>query len=567
MNQLREWALTLALCVVLADVAGARADSASPHDTPNVPLKAVATTGSMQARSNILTLPSAVGFKAGDGIIVATGGEADHGLRGTVGVGGVWPQKNYATLIKMHADHSQPIGTFAWVTTDAVNGNSSVYQWDGASWTYYTDGGYYFNTAIPRALVGYVCTVANGGTVLTLGTHSTKCSSNPFYAAVATSSANVYYDNAPLLNSLWNPPTANNTYTFPSGNYAIGSEVDIGQSSCGTPPCQPGVVIQGQGGYPTCNTTLFSPNGSTSAALFVNVDGTNTSNGIKIKNFCMTGNSRQTGYGLDWNYVSETTLNFPYVVDGGVFLSPSAYATISGMQFRNTWGGCLMTASDGASCLNATMTLDDPLLIEQWAFGCSATDVGCTMQNITLTSNSGLTDGFMCFGSYNCSFTNINSTNGLFDFNNAGNWTAQGITITITPNSATPFIGFSNPVIPIDTNAGSDHVAPGGRLNNVSITIQGYVDASNNDLLGIAVDAGSPNITIDADSSSSSYSAPNCGTGATYGPIALSSNGQTTVVNNMTATGTPCAGDTHFEFTPGAGHQCNNCSGTVSGLP
>lgn len=113
-------------------------------------------------------------------------------------------------------------------------------------------------------------------------------------AVVATAGAKVYYDNAPGLNIMLQPPTANHTFTFPAVSFAVGSEIDLIQS-CGTPPCEPNVVIQGQGDYPTCCTTLFSPKGEDSAVINSNEDGTNSSNGITFRNFCMTGNKVNAG--------------------------------------------------------------------------------------------------------------------------------------------------------------------------------------------------------------------------------------------------------------------------------
>ncbi len=225
----------------------------------NVPLKSIQTSGRMSAGSNQLIFAAPAGFQVGDGIIVEAGGEAGRGARGTVGVGGVWPALSYASVTAMNSDPSHPANTFAWIRdgSGASGTVGDVYQWSGSSWIYTgLDFSYYFNKAIPKALVGYVCTVANGGTTLTLATQTTSCRSHPFNAAVATSGANVYYDNAPVLQEIWGTVNPNFTYVMPSGSYAIGSEIDIGGGSPSTPLNS---TIAGQGGYPTCNTTLFSP--------------------------------------------------------------------------------------------------------------------------------------------------------------------------------------------------------------------------------------------------------------------------------------------------------------------
>ena len=51
-------------------------------------LQAIQTTGSMTAGSNQLILPASAGFAVGDHIIVAVGGEAGAGMRGTPGAWG-----------------------------------------------------------------------------------------------------------------------------------------------------------------------------------------------------------------------------------------------------------------------------------------------------------------------------------------------------------------------------------------------------------------------------------------------------------------------------------------------
>jgi len=525
----------------------------------NVPLKSIQTTGSMSAGSNQLLLAAPAGFQVGDGIIVATGGEAGGGLRGTVGVGGVWPRLTRSDVSTLNLDKSQPLNTFAWVVTDAANGNGSVYQWDGSSWTYVSRE-YYFNKAIPRALVGYVCTVSSGGTVLTLATHPTSCSSHPLNAAVAASDANVYYDNAPILNVLWNGSlNSNYTYLLPSGSYAIGSEIDV----VGGGPANPlNSIIAGQGGYPTCYTTLFSPSGTTSATIIANVYT------FTFRDFCMTGNSRQAGgYGPNWSRMSQTALNYPGIVEQGIYLDPSPNTTITDMTFADTWGAVAAEASDNVTVQNISYTVQDPIIVEQWAFACADTDVGCSFTNVSVTSNGGLTPGFSCFRNYYCTYSNVDSINGLFDLNDAGYWRIQGARVTITPKSTNFWAQASSPIFPITSNIGSERTAPGGQLNNIRITLQGYVDEGQNLLVCVAVN--NPNITIDADGSSSSYSAPDCGAGATVGPIAVDSddNQPNIIVNNMMATGATCPGQANFKFSPGAGGQCNNCVGVVGGLP
>ena len=543
-------------------------------NSPGVSLKNYQTTGSMSAGSNQLTLAgSNPGFKAGDPIIVEIGTEnvgvapaatyvcsgsginskGNAGLPGSVGVGGVWPQKCYTTVAAMNADTSQAAGTFAWVVTDATSGNGSVYQWNSPSWSYFGNVlNYYFNKAIPRALVTTISSVS--GTTFTLDPASG-------IAAASTTNANVYYDNAPYLNSIWNGAlNTNYTYIMPSGSYAIGSEIDaVGGSS--TSPLNS--TISGQGGYPTCSTTLFSPKGATSATINANVYT------FTFSDFCMTGNVRKaSGYGPDWNAVSETSININSATERGIYLDPSPNTTIKNMTFRNTWAGPGSELSDNVTVTNINYILDDAIQVEQWGFDFADGTTG-NFSNLTLTSNGGLTFGFECFQSASCNYTNITTTNGIFSLNGSGPWKIQGLTTTITANSAQLNIGAnSGEAIVVDCNQSCTLASAGGQINNAQITIQGYLDAAHDQIQGIVVNGTNSNVSIDADGSSSTYRGLSCGAGAAIGALAVNaSDGAANLnVKNMTATGAGCNGQTNFELSSGVGQTCHNLSGSVSGI-
>src|SRR5262249_7830038 len=149
-----------------------------------------------------------------------------------------------------------------------------------------------------------------------------------------------------------------------------------------------------------------------------------------------------------------------------IYLNPSSNTTISNMTFVDTWGAVAAEASDNVTVQNISYTVRDPVIVEQWAFVCADTDVGCSFTNVSVTSNGGLTPGFSCFRSDNCIFINPTSINGLFDLNDAGYWRIQGAKVTITPNSANTWAQASSPIFAITSNIGSERVAPGGQLNN-----------------------------------------------------------------------------------------------------
>ena len=95
-------------------------------DLRDLGLREIEAHGSMIAGSNQLTLSSVppVSFRQGDFIIVELGGEAGHGRRGTIGVGGTWPRKRYRSVAEMNADAHQPANEI--VAVPIAGGESTV---------------------------------------------------------------------------------------------------------------------------------------------------------------------------------------------------------------------------------------------------------------------------------------------------------------------------------------------------------------------------------------------------------------------------------------------------------
>ena len=60
-------------------------------------MRSIQTTGTIAAGSSTLVLAATQNLKVGDFLLVEIGHEAGAGLRGTIGVGGVWPALYYAT--------------------------------------------------------------------------------------------------------------------------------------------------------------------------------------------------------------------------------------------------------------------------------------------------------------------------------------------------------------------------------------------------------------------------------------------------------------------------------------
>lgn len=84
--------------------------------------KAISTTVSTTAGNNVVTVGSSTGLNVGDQIVIE-----DDWVRGTMGVGGIWPPLSYATVSAMNADTTKPTDTYAW-----VEATGDVYRWNQA---------------------------------------------------------------------------------------------------------------------------------------------------------------------------------------------------------------------------------------------------------------------------------------------------------------------------------------------------------------------------------------------------------------------------------------------------
>jgi hypothetical protein len=87
-------------------------------------INSAASPATFASGSTTMTVASATGLHVNDYIVVETGGESGGGTLGTVGVGGTWPAKTYATTAALLADTSQVNQLFAWPQDSGF-----LYQW------------------------------------------------------------------------------------------------------------------------------------------------------------------------------------------------------------------------------------------------------------------------------------------------------------------------------------------------------------------------------------------------------------------------------------------------------
>src|SRR5262249_20155553 len=126
----------------------------------------------------------------------------------------------------------------------------------------------------------------------------------------------------------------------------------------------------------------------------------------------------------------------------------------------------------------------------EWA---NTTNGGC--QDCTI-NGLGMTHGFESFASVGTQFIRPTANNAAFSLNDAGSWLIQDGTQTITANSIAPAWSINNALVAIDANTGTDLVGTGGTVSNLSITVQGYLNANNDIPTGIMVTLQIPNVTI-----------------------------------------------------------------------
>lgn len=467
-------------------------------DTRDFGLKSVATTGSIDVGVSATTLNVADGsnISVGDYVLVEINGEAGAGARGTKGVGGTWPALSYADAATRAADTSQANNTFAW---EEDTGN--VYRWaTGAPGTWTQQTSYYQAKAVPRGLRARV-TAKPSTNVCTIDTS----------AAVSTTNANVYVDMSPVLAYLGQfyantsvdvrpiRPAILNIYT-PAGTY-YGAGAVYFQYETGT-----GVTFKGAG---KTQTIFHTPEGFAPLQFQAYTDE------FEFADFTLEQNFRLQGFGFQWGVanrvrgwdasgvpqyeavsasVNETTFTNASAYPPGVFLN----AVVDGV-IRNVK---VVDASQKA--IGASNSVDT------WAYDCEVeqTDaIGIYIQwaaqwaNCTGGGINGATftspwlfpaaEMFQCSGT---KFQNLTITNGSMAFNGSELCEYDTVALTVETNSQHSSLAFSNsnPLINNNNNinAPAGSVDGGNIVRNLTLVVEGVVNASNDLLSGVVSNSG-----------------------------------------------------------------------------
>lgn len=471
----------------------------------NLAASSFATTGSISASSNSLTVADASGFAINDYLIIEIGGESGAGARGTIGVGGAWPDLSYANAAAMNADTGQADGQYAYLID-----TGNVYRSFSGLWEQQTF--YYWAKVIPRGLAARV--TAKAGNVLTLDAS----------AVVSTTNANVYFDNFHLADAHTADPDGTEII-WPTGNYAMSAMWWITDRS--------NWYIHGTS---KTATKLFFPKGISDYGL-IHFSGSGSGN--RVSDICVQGNALAQGYMVAWEPGFSGTVTH---LESGITFSANSNSTISDTKSIDVFqsgAGCTF-------CVNTSVYRHDAVLTEgllgytQWQIQ-GADCTGGSFIDCTVTSTK-LTAGIEWFRSTGNIIRGYVGVNAVMSLNSADSWQVINPTVTIQANSqiSQESFGRDTAIIAITDTIGGISIANGGVLTNPTIVVQGYINADNDVLLGISVaSAAVVNIRV----AGGSYTGPDYAAPSTlFGPAGLRSDGVNTQVSCFTVYGQIQAG-------------------------
>jgi hypothetical protein len=421
-------------------------------------LRAYKCVGSIAGGSNELHLTEASTFKVGDQVIVEVGGERGKGQFGTKGVGGIVP-----------------------VATDG--------------WKQF----YYRSKDLPKALVAKV--TALGGSWLF---PDSKVLILDKQAATTTTNANVYLDNAPLLQAVANERHDPGwTVSLPAGDFAVSDRLNFNHQS--------GWIIKGAG---KGLTVLRAPKGA--PCFGIGVGSSNTT----VQDLTIVGNAGEHGFGVKTDGIGGFDWGCGIWIGGANCL----VSNVSCVDvFRKAVWGERVSNLQVSDC-EARLTEPFRGYLEWW-FGASDSE-GCTFTRCNI-DNTHLAAGFETFRSNNVKFIACVSKNGVFSSNSSGNFLLDGFTLMVTAGSQFDETSFHhlNPAVNINSNIQPPNPAMlmGGTIKNVNITVQGPIDALGNLLKGIVINGQNPNIMVNG----GIITYPNGIPGAEVGPFGLTRSAPT----------------------------------------
>jgi ribosome modulation factor len=414
----------------------------------------MATTGSITAASDQLTVADVMDFRVGDWVIVELGGEAGAGAWGTVGVGGSYPELSYADAATRDADTGQTVNELCYLEDTKI-----CYYWSGTAWTEVPASKYYSRKVTPKALWAEITNIA--GSVLTLSKT----------ASVSSTNANVYFDNWGVINEMIEAPDL--TINLPEGTFYISDHLYFANRD--------NTVIRGAG---KTATILKSPLGASHAGLTFN-----SSDGCTVKDLTLRCNWLNNGYG--WRYADgRTSLAYSTSGVGGGSVEglypPSDSEYGGGILFNDSDNGIVRrvrvyNASQNAVAASASTNFwaydcnvytDDPVPVYvQWQYNHATSTGGLVRCNINNAYANASYEVFASSGGV--SWTDCTGVNALCSLNSAENVTITNMHLTLEQDKragAGGVIGVAanQPIINVNSNTGESGDLP-HKIYNLTI--------------------------------------------------------------------------------------------------
>ncbi len=519
-------------------------------------VREASAVGSIVAGANTLALERKADFRVGDWVLVETGEEVGAGMRGTVGVGGVWPSQSYADETALQADISKPDLLYAYAED---TGNVWRYNAGTALWT--KQFSYYIAKAVPLGLQARITAISADGLSLTLDANASATSTN----------ANVYLNALPAMHIVLgrqrsSPGIYPNDYTAitpkdmtikcPPGRLAVCNFVEFTEKT--------GWKLKSAG------TTLFSPKGFSGAGIRQN-GNVECWTDVSIKgNHGLNGFALDMVPGIEWGgYRADGSIN-PY------------FRALTVSQTLVTQG---LAYPKGHYFMNSERCIVEDCIVEdvfQYAWG-TANCVECWAHRVKNKQNVGFqtyiqwqfigSDSDRC-GTVDCvvecpeiiaAFSFFKCTNawhirprainGVMEANDSHGWyvePSQHITGQLSPSTSA-----SVPLMNVNTNAGTiTHAVNGFTILDPVMIQDNYVNTGIDVIWGIVVNANNPHVTVRG----GFFKSKDWVSGTVrLGAAAVVSTGVNTLVDGMRVEGT--VGPTGYRNInlSGAGSKAVNC--------
>lgn len=382
------------------------------------------TTGSITAGTATLTVADATGLRVGDWLVIATGGEAGAGARGTKGVGGTWPALSYANATAMNADDTQDADTACW-----LEDTGDVWYYASGTWTQVTDD-YYLEKAVPKALVAEITAISDN--TITLDRN----------AAATTTNAEVYFDNWGPIQSIIDD---NLTVNLPAGTFGMSCHLFISDRD--------GINVSGAG---KDVTILKTPQGAAHGGFQVNL-----SDNVVISDMTIDCRFKNTGYGFRFNdsrvvAAGGTSRIMPETYRAGEFgygivFENCLYEQVNDCKIINpAVSGLASGGSTDAWYRRCDIVVEDPIRrYTQWMIGFD-NQIGGGAEDCTIDSNW-LISGFEQFKSRNITIRRCTGRNAVIASNASDGGTWEDLDLTFENaagglshrNGDTPILSFA----------------------------------------------------------------------------------------------------------------------------